>query len=52
MAFQMLIIILAGVIGGYKLDVWLHTKPLLTIILSIFSVFLAIYYFTRDLMKK
>jgi F0F1-type ATP synthase assembly protein I len=52
MAFQMLAIILVGVFGGYKLDEWLHTKPFLTIILSILAVFLSIYYVTRDLLKK
>ncbi len=52
MAFQMLAIILVGVFGGYKLDEWLHTRPFLTIILSILAVFLSIYYVTRDLLKK
>jgi F0F1-type ATP synthase assembly protein I len=51
-AFQMLAIILLGVFGGFKLDGWLNTKPLFTIILSIASVFLAIYSVTRDLLKK
>ena len=52
MAFQMLAIILLGVFGGFKLDEWLNTKPILTIILSFCSVILAIYYVTRDLLKK
>jgi F0F1-type ATP synthase assembly protein I len=52
MAFQMLVIILAGVFGGFKMDEWLKTKPLFTIILSLLSVILAIYYVTRDLLKK
>jgi F0F1-type ATP synthase assembly protein I len=52
MAFQMLAIILLGVFGGLKLDEWLNTKPILTIILSFCSVILAIYYVTRDLLKK
>ena len=52
MAFQMLVIILAGVFGGYKLDQWLHTAPLLVILLSILAVFIAIYSTTRDLLKK
>jgi F0F1-type ATP synthase assembly protein I len=51
-AFQMAAIILAGVFGGYKLDQWLHLKPLLTIILSVTSVVLAIYVVTKDLLKK
>ena len=52
MGFQMLAIILLGVFGGFKLDGWLNTKPFLTIILSFSSVILAIYYVTRDLLKK
>jgi len=52
MAFQMLAIILAGVFGGYKLDQWLNTKPIFIIILSVLSVFLSMYYVTRDLLKK
>lgn len=52
MAFQMLAIILVGVFAGFKLDGWLNIKPILTIIFSIFSVFLAIFYVTRDLLKK
>jgi F0F1-type ATP synthase assembly protein I len=52
MAFQMLIIILAGIFGGYKLDQLLHTKPVLTVILSLLSVILAIYFVTRDLLRK
>lgn len=52
MGLQMLVIIMAGVFGGYKLDQWLHTGPLLTIILSIISVFISIYSITRDLLRK
>jgi F0F1-type ATP synthase assembly protein I len=52
MGLQMLVIILAGVFGGYKLDQWLHTGPLLIIILSIISVIISIYSVTRDLLRK
>jgi len=52
MAFQMLAIILIGVFGGFKVDKWLNTKPVFTIILSLGSVVVAIYYVTRDLLKK
>jgi len=52
MAFQMLGIILAGAFGGLKLDQWLKTKPVFTVALSICSVFLAIFFVTRDLLKK
>jgi F0F1-type ATP synthase assembly protein I len=52
MAFQMLVIILIGVFGGYKLDNVLHTSPLFVILLSIISVFISIYTVTRDLLRK
>ena len=52
MAIQMLVIILLGVFGGYKLDGWLNTKPVLTVVLSLVSVLLAIYLTTKDLLKK
>jgi F0F1-type ATP synthase assembly protein I len=52
MALQMLVIIILGMFAGYKLDQWLHIKPILTIILSLSSVILAIYIVTRDLLKK
>ena len=52
-ALQMLVIILLGVFGGIKLDEWLALKfPVFTVILSILSVILAIYYVTKDLLKK
>ena len=51
-AIQMLTIIFLGVFGGYKIDYWLQTKPVFTVILSITSVVLAIYYVTKDLLKK
>jgi F0F1-type ATP synthase assembly protein I len=50
--FQMLAIILLGVFAGYKLDQWLHTKPILIIIFSFGSVVFAIYFVTRDLLRK
>jgi len=52
MAFQMLAIILLGVFAGFKLDQWIHTKPIFTVILSFGSVILAIYSVTKDLLKK
>lgn len=52
-ALQMLVIILIGVFGGVKLDKWIAWDfPVFTTIFSILSVFLAIYYVTRDLLKK
>lgn len=53
LAFQMLFIILAGVFGGKYLDQWLELKfPVFTVVLSVLSVLLAIYYAVKDLLKK
>ena len=51
-AFQMLAIILVLVFAGFKLDQWLHTRPIFTVIFSCGSVILAIYSVTSDLLKK
>jgi F0F1-type ATP synthase assembly protein I len=51
-AIQMLAIILVGVFSGFKLDQWLQTKPILTVIFSIVSVSLSIYFVTKDLLRK
>jgi ATP synthase protein I len=52
MGFQMLVIILIGVFGGYKLDQWLGTRPILVIILSLISVIIAIYSVARKFLKN
>jgi F0F1-type ATP synthase assembly protein I len=52
MGLQMLVIIVIGVFGGYKLDKWLHTGPLLIILLSLLSVILSIYSVTRSFLRK
>ena len=51
-AIQMLAIILVGVFAGFELDKWLHTKPILTVILSVVSVALSIYFITKDLLRR
>lgn len=52
-AVQMLAIILLGVFFGVKLDEWIAWEfPVFTSVFSILSVFLAIYYVTRDFLKK
>jgi len=52
-AFQMLVIILAGVFGGLQLDKLIAWEiPVFTLAFSILSVVLAIYYVTKDLLKK
>ncbi|MES2592995.1 MAG: AtpZ/AtpI family protein [Bacteroidota bacterium] len=53
MGIQMGAIIFGGVIGGIQLDKWLQLKfPIFTLVLTLFSVFLAIYYFIKDVLKK
>jgi len=54
MAFQMGITIALGVWGGMKLDEhYPITKfPLFTVVLSLLSVFAAIYFVIKDLIKK
>ena len=52
-AIQMLFIILVGVFGGIELDKLFDFQfPIFTLILSILSVVLAIYYVTKDFLKK
>ena len=52
LAIQMMVIIVAGVFGGWKADEALHTKPLFTILLSLFSVIISIYLAVKDLLRK
>lgn len=53
MAVQMAAIIVGGVLGGIELDKYLKIKfPIFTLVLTLLSVFLAIYYFIRDIIKK
>lgn len=48
MAFEMLFIIAAGVFGGVKLDEWLQTKPILTLVCSLAGVAIAFYIVIKD----
>ena len=51
-AFQMLLIILIGVFGGIKLDKYLNWEfPVFTVVFSILSVFLSIYFAIKDFIK-
>ncbi|HET6226501.1 MAG TPA: AtpZ/AtpI family protein [Bacteroidia bacterium] len=53
MGLQMGVIIAAGVWGGIKLDRLLELKfPVFTLVLTLLSVFLALYYFIKDVLKK
>jgi F0F1-type ATP synthase assembly protein I len=50
---QMLVIILIGVFGGYKLDELLKISfPVFIILFSLISVSLAIYIAIKDFIKK
>lgn len=52
-AFQMLVIILAGVFGGRELDKWMELQfPVFTLVLTIIAVVLAIYTVIKDLIRK
>jgi len=53
MAVQMAAIIVGGVLGGIELDKYLNLRfPIFTLVLTLLSVFLAIYYFIKDVLKK
>ncbi|HRG37229.1 MAG TPA: AtpZ/AtpI family protein [Bacteroidia bacterium] len=53
MGIQMGAIIAAGVWAGIELDQILKLKfPIFTLVLTLLSVFLAIYYFIKDVLKK
>ncbi len=53
MGTQMLIIISLGVFGGYRLDKHFQYKiPVFTLVLSLLSVFVAIYVSIKDFLKK
>lgn len=49
--FQMLAIIGLGVFGGIKLDQWLHTHNVFTVVLSLLSIIAAIYIVIKDFIK-
>jgi F0F1-type ATP synthase assembly protein I len=53
LAFQMLVVILIGVLGGIKLDQYLQLKfPVFTILFSIAAVFIATYLGMKDFIKR
>jgi len=48
----MIAIMLAGTFGGIKIDRWLELEfPVFTVILSVLSVVLAIYYAVKDMIR-
>ena len=54
MGIQMLVIIALGTYGGIKSDAYLGIRkpPVFTVIFSLLSVAVAIYYVVKDLLKK
>jgi F0F1-type ATP synthase assembly protein I len=53
LSFQMIAIVMAGVLGGIKLDEFLQWKfPLFTLLLSLIGIFAAIYFAIKDFLKK
>lgn len=53
LGFQMIAIIVIGVVGGMKLDKWITGIgfPLFTMLLSVSGVIIAIYYAIKDFIK-
>ena len=53
MGKMMIVTIGLGTFAGVKIDRWLEIKfPIFTLILSLFSVFTAIYLAIKDFLKK
>jgi len=53
LAFQMMAIIGVGIFGGMKLDKYLALeRPVFTVLFSVISVILAVYYAIKDFLKK
>jgi len=49
----MIAIMVMGVLGGRKLDQWLELKyPIFTLVLTLLSVFFAIYFAVKDFLGK
>ena len=49
LASKMLVIILAGTFFGDYLDLKYNTTPIYTIVLSLFSIFFALYYVLKNI---
>lgn len=52
LAFEMILIMGLGVFAGIKLDDWLNTSPVFTLILMIFSVIGAIFHAIKNFLNK
>ena len=51
-AFEMVAVIVIGVLAGVWLDDYFATKPIITVVLSLLSVAAGIYLFIKDVIKK
>jgi F0F1-type ATP synthase assembly protein I len=52
MAFEMGAVIALGVFGGIKIDKWLSTSPLFTILLSLAGIAISLYLIIRSSLKS
>ncbi|MBR4917731.1 MAG: AtpZ/AtpI family protein [Bacteroidales bacterium] len=52
MAVEMGVIIALGVFGGIKMDNWLNTSPLFTVVLSLMGVAISMYVMIKTLSPK
>lgn len=52
LAFEMGALIALGVFGGIKLDKWLDTSPLFTILCSLASIAISLYLIIRSSLKS
>ncbi len=50
-AFTMIVIVGVSVFLGIKLDTWINTSPLFTIIFSVFGIFAGIFNLIRSVSK-
>lgn len=51
-AIEMGVIITLGVFGGIKMDTWLNTSPLFTVLLSLAGVAISMYVMIKTLSPK
>jgi F0F1-type ATP synthase assembly protein I len=51
-AIQMVVIIVIASLGGVKLDQWIDTKPVFTVILSLLGVAAAIWLIIREAIRN
>jgi hypothetical protein len=53
LGFEMLVIIVAGTFGGYKIDQWMNNDvKVFTLVLMVLSVVLSTLYGIRNFLKK